>query len=76
MFLAHLALLKAQYYFEKDVGVEGLKVLALFNEQKLDMGAFFFRVTMQSNCKYVLEPLMSYNPVTKLWSNSSIVLQH
>jgi len=32
MFLAHLAFLKAQYYFKKDAGVEGLKVLALFNE--------------------------------------------
>jgi hypothetical protein len=27
-----LALLKAQYCFEKEVGVEGLKVLALLNE--------------------------------------------
>ncbi len=32
MFPTHLALLKAQYCFEKDDGVEGLKVLALFNE--------------------------------------------
>jgi len=76
MFLAHLAFLKAQYCFKKDAGVEGLKVLALFNEQKLDMGVSFFKVTMQSNCKYVLEPLVSYNLVTKLWSNSSVVLQH
>jgi hypothetical protein len=31
MFPAHLALLKAQYYFEKEFGYEGLKALALLN---------------------------------------------
>jgi len=76
MFPTHLAFLKAQYYFEKDASVEGLKVLTLFNEHKLDMGVSFFKVTMQSNCKYVFEALVSYNPMTKLWSNSSVVLQH
>jgi hypothetical protein len=49
----------SQYCFENEIGVEGLKVLALFNEQKLDMGVSFFKVTMQSNCKHVLEPLVS-----------------
>jgi hypothetical protein len=46
MFPTHLALLKAQYYFEKEADVEGFKVLALFNEQKLDIGTSFFKVTM------------------------------
>jgi hypothetical protein len=30
--LTHLALLKAQYCFEKEFGDEGLKVLAVLNE--------------------------------------------
>ncbi len=78
MFLAHLTLLKAQYCFEKEVGVEGLKVPTLLNEQKLDMGASFFKVIMQSNCKHVLESHVSCNLVTDLWSNlaSNAMLQH
>jgi hypothetical protein len=32
MFPTHLALLKAQYCFEKKAGFEGLKVPALLNE--------------------------------------------
>jgi hypothetical protein len=46
MFPAHLTLLKAQYCFEKEVGVEDLKVPTLLKEQKLDMGASFFKVIM------------------------------
>jgi hypothetical protein len=78
MFLAHLTLLKGQYCFEKEVGVKGLKVPTLFNEHKLNMGASFFKVIMQSNCKHVLESHVSCNLVTKLWSNlaSSAMLQH
>ncbi len=78
MFPTHLTLLKAQYCFEKEVGVEGLKVPTLLNEQKLEMGASFFKVIMQSNCKHVLEFHVSSNLVTKLWSNLafSTMLQH
>jgi hypothetical protein len=46
MFSAHLTLLKAQYCFEKEVGVEGIKVPTLLNEQKHDMGVSFFKVIM------------------------------
>jgi hypothetical protein len=50
MFPAHLALLKAQYCFEKKVGVEVLKIPALLNEQKIDMGVYFFKFIMQVDC--------------------------
>jgi hypothetical protein len=44
--LVHLTLLKAYFCFEKEFDHEGLKVLALLNEHKLDMGASLFKVTM------------------------------
>jgi hypothetical protein len=63
IFLAHLALLKAQYCFEKEDGVEGLKLPTQFNEQKLDMKVSLLKVNMWSNCKHVLELPMNCNPV-------------
>jgi hypothetical protein len=50
-FLADLAFLKTQYCLEREFGDEGLKLLALLNEWKLDMGVNIFKVTMQITCK-------------------------
>jgi hypothetical protein len=64
MFPTHLALLKAQYYFEKEFDNEDLKALALLNSQNFDMGASLFKLTMHANNKQALEP-----PLIAFWSN-------
>jgi hypothetical protein len=82
MFLAHLALLKAQYFFKKEASVESLKVLAQFNEHKLDMKVSLFKVTMWSNCKHVFElPMncnlvMTYGPIWPLVLCYNIEILH
>lgn len=45
-FLAHVALLKSQYHFDKEFGEKGLNVPSLLNEHKLDIRTFLFKLTM------------------------------
>jgi hypothetical protein len=51
------------------IGDEGLKTLALLNEQKLGIGASLFKLTIHANNKKALEPPLTCNHVTTLWSN-------
>jgi hypothetical protein len=48
MFQGHLALLKAQFCFERFIGpkINGMKILTLLDENKLDLSAFLFKITM------------------------------
>ncbi len=61
-----------------EFGDEGLNVLVFLNEEMVDMGASFFKLTLQANNKKALEPPLTYNHVTKLWPNlsSNVVLNH
>jgi hypothetical protein len=47
-FWGHLALLKAQFCFEKVIGpmINQMKIPTLLNESKLDMGASLFKIVM------------------------------
>jgi hypothetical protein len=47
--------------------------LALLNEQKLGMGASLLNLTMHANSKQALEPPLTCDLVTALWSNMGFV---
>jgi hypothetical protein len=48
MFWGHLALIKAQFYFERFIRLEinQMKILALFDENKLNLTNFLFKITV------------------------------
>ncbi len=48
--------------------------LALLNEQKFGMGASLLNLTMHANSKQALEPPLTCDLVTTLWSNVGFVL--
>jgi hypothetical protein len=64
-FWGHLALLKAQFFFEKVIGpmINWLKISTFFNENKFDFGASIFKIIMQSNHATIWEPPLVCNPI-------------
>jgi hypothetical protein len=80
MFRGHLAFLKAEFFFEKFIGLESewVKILVLLDEGRLDVSTSFSKITMKNNHATTLEPLLPCNLVTGLWSKiaSSTFLHH
>jgi hypothetical protein len=70
-----LALLKAQFCFERFIGpkIDRVKILALLDEKKLDFIIFLFKITMYSNHVDALEPPLVCNLIIQLWSKLAFI---
>jgi hypothetical protein len=69
-FQSHLTLLKANFYFEKTIGLNSdwVKIPTFVDESIPNLVTSFFKITMQSNNAIALELPILHDQVIRLWS--------